>query len=246
MDEYKDYTYKRFRKPRRFFLVVMLLLSVVAVVFSLNLIFGFISFGGGGGSRNTLELQGMTFYTLTSDEFTDKADAMEHAINIRADGGAAFLRASGEAWQVIERVSNKEFENSVAQVITPTSITLINQEHRELVSNLASTFITTLQELSDFYDRYSVNLVTQREISDKARIAYNNLIDLTASFQEVMKISTNAAYEKIFVALISQLLGLNVVWLEVNNQNFAHVLQNAMSWVAFAYVDLLNSVAQAA
>jgi len=236
-EAYKGYAYKRYKQPvlklgnfkKRLFWIVSVPIILAIVLFSANLIFGFISFGGGAGK--SINIGSVTFYVSYSDPINNKPDAMAKVVQIRNQGGSGYLVADGAGWLVVDQLSNREFQGSVAVTTLAASLSVTNNDHIELLQTLVGTFASTFDTLVKFTDAFKAGEMTRQEISDSARIAYNNLLDLVEKLPRV-------DYEILWSSLVFQLFGLHIIWLDGTDNNFPHVLSNAKSWVIFAFKDL--------
>lgn len=244
-DAYKEYEYRRFKPPlfrrKRLFALLVTLVILVTVFFCANLVFGFVNLSP-SGPGNTLDIQSTTFHVTQSEPYTDKAKAMFAGVAVRREGGSGYLVAQDNAWRVIHQVRNQTFTGAVSITTTPARMTLTDNEHRGLVEILVASFVATFDTLNDFFTRFTDNSLSQREISNSARIAYNNLLDLTVQLELVQSTARNPHYAMLLEQLTFQLLGLHLIWMDGNSENFSHVMQNAMSWTIFAFKHLTESL----
>jgi hypothetical protein len=243
MEEYKAYSYTRYKPKPRVFIFIIVPLVLVTAFFTANLIFGFVDFGAlRANTSKSVTLQSITFHTTQTQGVTNKSEAMRTATEVKGQGGSAYLVAMDNAWQVIQEISNQPFDGSTEHVTTQVSINISDESHRELVETLIGTFKTTFDVLCDYHDKYKSGTMSMREITDITRIAYNNLIDVVGELELVQRDVRNPQYNDLLQALTAQLFGLNILWLETDSRNFSHTLKNAKSWTIFAYFDLTRTL----
>lgn len=241
MSDYSAYAYRRYKKPKKFFGLIVIIIFIITGFFVANLFFGFISFGN--LTKETVTAQSFTFYTIESKAFESKSEAISYAIEVKQSGGSGYLRTDTDQtkWTVIINQSMSEEGNK--NIIEAREIRLAHKSHKEIVETLVGTFVTTFEKLDDFIKEYNEKTMTAKEISTQARIAYNNLIELVADFEQIQGSARSPVYAQILVYITRQLLGLNIAWLESENPNYEQVLKNASSWVIFAYADFIESIA---
>ena len=238
-NEYSGYAYRRFRPPVKWYVITLTVLVVAVTAFTSNLIFGFVdlSSGIGGKSGKNITVSPVTFFTTQSQVFTDKSDAMATATEIRRNGGAGYLIQNSDGWVVVDNISNTQINGeSVSHSSQKVLVNLIDESHRETISVLCGTFESTFVTLCDFVFQHSAGTMTRREIMDKSRIAYNNLLALVTTFETYRETSWNEDYQNLLRYLTNQLFALSLVWLD-SGSSFGHTLKNASAWVAFALLD---------
>jgi len=161
---------------------------------------------------------------------------MRTSTEIKNAGGSGYLVSNNNSWTVVNDIRNTNFDTATKYTTRKTNIALTDKAHYKLVSALIGSFKSTFDTLCDFRDKYDAGEITKAEISDLARIAYMNLVDLRGELELV------GGYTALYSYLTRQLFGLNLLWLEVGTAGFSHVLKNSASWVIFALHDLSNIV----
>ncbi|MDR0461848.1 MAG: hypothetical protein LBG88_00750 [Christensenellaceae bacterium] len=239
-DAYSGYKYTRYRPRRGMFIFIVVPIALAILFFVGNLLFGFVNFTRKDSSA--LALEQVTFYVTLSDTHTNKSDAMRTSTEVKQSGGSGYLVQSGDAWAVIDNIHTDELEAGTPCTTKTANLKLANQGHRELVTTLVGTFKPTFETLCDLLSQYKEKSITASDIIDKARLAYNNLVDLRGELEIIQSESKSPDYALLLGALTKQLFGLNLLWLDTAPANFSHVLKNSASWVIFAYFDLTESL----
>ena len=238
---YSGYSYERFKKPRRIYVYVVIIIIILISTLSANLLFGFFNFNFASNYNSVLP--GITFYVTESEEFANKSDAIARSVQIKNDGGSGYLRSvNGILWKVIDDICANEIDSATVYSTAAKAIKISDKNHAQQVETILNTFHITFANLCDYIHRYENGTISQKEIADNARIAYNELIRLTTEFQDIQFKASNPVYSLILIYLTRQLLGLNIIWIEGLSDNFIHILKNAACWVAFAYCDLVNEL----
>lgn len=253
-DAYSGYTYHRYKKKKRFFAIVVLTVGVCVLALGANLIFGFVDFSHGFKKNDTVTIPEKQFYITYGQVFQNKSDAIANAVGVKETGGAGYLlnnpsghrqstygndlssaNAAG-GWVVVGEIyDNNSAANAAAVPLKSGNIQikLTDETHKDIVTRLCMTFNTTFDTLIDFIARFDANTMTRAEITNHARIAYNNLIDLIGEFETVTPFG--GEYTNLSKYVAKELFALGLLWLDANT-NFAHTLKNAACWVAFATV----------
>jgi len=243
MDEaYSSYSYKRYRRKPRVFVFIIVPLVLATVFFTANLIWGFVDFGAIRRSNQVVTLPSVTFHTTQTQGQQNKSDALRTAVEVKNAGGSAYLVVKDNLWAVVKEISSKPFDGSTAHTTTQVSINLVDEAHRQIIENLVGSFKTTFDVLCDFHDRYKDGELSMKEITDMARIAYNNLVDLVGELELVQSSVRSAQYGELLRALTGQLFGLNILWLETDPGSFLHTIKNASAWTIYAYFELTRTL----
>jgi len=239
-DSYSGYTYRRYKKRLRLFPFVVAGIGILVIFLTMNLFVGCVNLGTKQGTGATVPA--VTFYTTESEVLNSKSQALEKASTIKNAGGAGYLRTSGTGFAVIDDICVNQIEGSKKYTSTKKTIKLTNKDHQDMVGVLAGTFQSTFEVLCGYIHKFEAGELTQSEISDSARLAYNNLVDLTGEFERIQETAKSTDYHTLLTYLTRQLFGLNLIWLEGSSANFLHVLRNSACWVIFAYFDLANTL----
>jgi len=202
--------------------------------------FGFINFAP---RSSKVSIPVVTFYVTESELFTGKSDAIEQATIIKSEGGSGYLLADENGkWKVVREIDNKEIDGGKKYTTVNKTLELVNKDHIRAVMELLGTFKTTFEMLCEYIEKFESGTCAQNEIANVARLAYNNLVDLSCEFEKIPGICNDPVCMQVVVYLTRQLLGLNMIWVEGSSDNFSHVLKNAASWVIFAYFDLMTAL----
>lgn len=238
---YSAYSYRRYKKPKRFFAFFMVVLTLGSGFFVANLMFGFVDFGGVDVKKSDIVVvPALTFYVTETDSVESKSTAMRMALDVKERGGASYLVKKGTNWAVVDGITDKndKYAPVVAYSAPSAEIRLVDLEHRALIETLVGTFGVTFATLCDYMEKFEAHKMVADEIIGVSCLAYNNLVDLVGEFEILRSEGAwSSDYARLYSALCSQMFGLAVIWLEGRTENFAHVLKNAMAWVAFAYLD---------
>ena len=240
---YNEFKYSRYKKPKRNmkFKIFLTLVGLAVLCLAGNLVFQWIDKTPKSSSH--VEIKSLTFYTTQSESFTKKSDAITRAGELKRMGGSAYLIVNGNYWNVINDICHeKHCDDCIAVTTRKSTIKPLAPEHKDLLQALSATFATTFDTLCKFTHEYKQSTITTREITNKARTAYNNLVDLMGEFEKFQDQNWSDQYTALHKYLNHQLFGLSLIWLEGGSENFLHVLKNATAWVGFALHDLAKSL----
>jgi hypothetical protein len=230
-DAYSGYSYKRYRGRPKVFLFIALPVILAILFFVANLAFGFIDFKHTRAPAS-VKISSVTFYARLTTPQKTKSEAMRTATETKNTGGSGYMLNTGEpGWAVVMDIGPNAFDGSTATTTKDAQIHLSSLDHKALIESLTGTFKVSFETVCGFLKDPSV-------ASASARLAYNNLVDLTGELEKIQATAQNPAYTRLLTYLTRQLFGLNLLWLDAGGDNFAHVIKNAASWIIYALFDL--------
>ena len=241
-DAYSGYKYTRYRprrKGRHLFLFVVIPIFLAIIFFVCNIIFGFINLGK--TKTASVNCPSLSFFVTQVEGYQNKSDAMRAGAEIKSTGGSGYLVPTENSWAVINNICHENFPGAVQYKTESVDILLADKTHADLVAGLVGTFKTTFNTLCDFRKKFEKQEITQIEIANMARVAYNNLVDLRGELEIIQAQFRYSNYTILLNYLTRQLFGLNLLWIDAS-ANFLHILKNSASWVIYAYFDLTNTI----
>lgn len=245
---YSKYAYKRKRKRRSVYPLVVTAALAVIILFSSNFLFGFINFGG-GGSSGSVTLRSVDAWAVQSESFATKSDALEYALEVKRNGGAGLVMESGAAWVVFENTyltkADAEREKAQFQVrgfsVAERKIKLDNKAHRKVFATVADSFIDNFELFNDYLNKFRTGAVAAAEVSNAALQNYNSLQIAVKQLDEIQEGVSDTFFAKVLFAANKQLLALYLLSGSALNTSFESDIAACICNIIFAYSELSSN-----